>query len=71
MSLEADYISLIQDRDQHERYSHLAIILADTYELTKQVMFYRAHFLSSNESGTNPLLVNELHEKNHKLEMEL
>jgi len=68
MNLVAQYLALVHDRDQHERYSHLAIILADTYELTKQVIVYRAHFDSSSETGSNPLIVNELRDKNHSLE---
>jgi hypothetical protein len=32
---ETDYLAALQDRDQDERYSHLSIILQDTYELTK------------------------------------
>ena len=46
-------------------------MLADTYELTKQVIAYRAHFDSASGTGSDPLLVNELRDKNHRLEKNL
>lgn len=40
------YLDAMQDRDMEERYSNLALMLADTYSLTQQVMQYQEHFNS-------------------------
>lgn len=71
-SQDTQYLALLQDRDAQERYSHLSIILADTYELTRQVITYRQHFSNPAVAGTaNPLILQDLQNKTHALEQDL
>ena len=56
-SYDEEYLSLLQNRDTNERYNKLSIILADTYELTKQVIAYRLHY-NSAYGGGDPIIIN-------------